>query len=90
MANKNTNYNNNERKWMTPSKRAEGYAKERKTMVHARGPKKDEPLDDYNKGFRSGYLLAQSDHAGAYKYHKAIADGKTKQEARAISKKKGA
>ena len=30
-----------------------------------------------NKGFRSGYLLAQSDHAGAYKYHKAIADGKT-------------
>lgn len=90
MAKNNTNYNNNERKWMTPSKRAEGYAKERKTMVHARGPKKDEPLDDYNKGFRSGYLLAQSDHAGAYKYHKAIADGKTKQEARAISKKKGA
>ncbi len=90
MANKNTNYNNNERKWMTPSKRAEGYAKERKSMVHARGPKKDEPLDDYNKGFRSGYLLAQSDHAGAYKYHKAIAEGKSKTEARAISKKKGA
>ena len=65
----------NERKWMTPSKRAEGYAKERKTMVHARGPKKDEPLDEYNKGFRSGYLLAQSDHAGAYKYHKAIKEG---------------
>ena len=83
MANKNTNYNNNERKWMTPSKRAEGYAKERKSMVHAR-------LDDYNKGFRSGYLLAQSDHAGAYKYHKAIAEGKSKTEARAISKKKGA
>ena len=84
------NNKNNERKWITPSKRAEGYAKERKNMVHERGPLKDQPLDDYNKGFRSGYLLAQSDHAGAYKYHKAIAEGKSKAEAIAISKKKGA
>lgn len=78
-----------ERKWMTPSLRAKSYAEERKMSVHARGPKKDEPLDDYNKGLRSGYLLAQSDHAGAYKYHKALEEGKSKVEARAISKKKG-
>ena len=84
------NYNNQERKWMTPSKRAEGYAKERKAKVHMRGDKVGQELDDYNKGLRSGYLLAQSDHAGAYKYHKAIGEGKTKEQARAISKKKGA
>lgn len=79
----------NERKWIAPNKRAEGYAEERKAMVHKRGPKKNEPLDDYNKGLRSGYLLAQSDHAGMYKYKKAITEGKTKQEAREISRKKG-
>lgn len=81
--------NNNERKWLTPSVRAKGYAEERKMSVHKRGPNKDQPLDDYNKGLRSGYLLAQSDHAGAFKFHKAISEGKTKEEARAISKKKG-
>lgn len=80
---------NNERKWMTPSKRAKGYAEERKAKVHMRGDKDGQELDDYNKGLRSGYLLAQSDHAGAYKYHKAIADGKTKEEARKISRKIG-
>ena len=80
---------NNERKWMTPSKRAKGYAEERKAKVHMRGEKDGQELDDYNKGLRSGYLLAQSDHAGAYKYHKAIADGKTKEEARKISRKIG-
>ena len=78
-----------ERKWISPNKRAAGYAQERKKMVHERGPKKNEPLDDYNKGFRSGYLLAQSDNAGMYKFKKALAEGKTLAEARAISKKKG-
>ena len=87
MAKSNANYN--ERKWIAPNKRAAGYAQERKNMVHERGPKKDQPLDDYNKGFRSGYLLAQSDNAGMYKFKKALADGKSIQEARAISRKKG-
>ena len=82
--------NNNERKWIAPNNRAAGYAQERKKMVHERGPKKDQPLDDYNKGFRSGYLLAQSDNAGMYKFKKALAEGKTLEQARAISKKKGA
>ena len=81
--------NNNERTWIAPNKRAAGYAQERKNMVHERGPKKDQPLDDYNKGFRSGYLLAQSDNAGMYKFKKALSEGKSIQEARAISKKKG-
>ena len=84
-----SNAQNNERKWIAPNKRAAGYAQERKNMVHERGPKKDQPLDDYNKGFRSGYLLAQSDNAGMYKFKKALAEGKSIQEARAISKKKG-
>lgn len=78
------------RKWMTPNKRAKGYAEERKNKVHMRGSKEGQELDAYNKGLRSGYLLCQSDHAGAYKYHDAIARGKTKKEAREISRKKGA
>ena len=79
-----------ERKWLKPTKRAAGYAEERKKGVHMRGPKKGQELDAYNKGLRSGYLLAQSDNAGMYKFKKALADGKTIEEARAISKRKGA
>ncbi len=83
------NYNNNERKWMTPSKRAKGYAEERKSKVHMRGKNEGKELDPYNQGLRSGYLLCQSDHAGAFKYHEAIKAGKSKEEARKISKIKG-
>ena len=82
-------YNNNERKWMTPSRRAKGYAEERKSKVHMRGKDEGKELDPYNQGLRSGYLLCQSDHAGAYKYHEAIKAGKSKEEARKISRKKG-
>ena len=75
-----------ERKWMQPSKRAKGYAEERKKGVHERGPKKDQPLDDYNKGLRSGYMLAQSDNAGMHKYKVARDKGATKEEAAAYSR----
>lgn len=75
-----------ERKWMKPSVRAKGYAEERKSGIHKRGDKKDQPLDDYNKGLRSGYMLAQSDNAGMYKYGKAKEAGATKEEAAAYSK----
>ena len=74
-----------ERRWMKPSKRAKGYAEERKKGIHERGPNKDEPLDDYNKGLRSGYMLAQSDNAGLHKYKKARDAGATKEEAAAYS-----
>lgn len=83
------NKNNNERRWISPSRRASGYAEERKALVHQRGAKKGEELSEYDKGLRSGYLLCQSDHTGAYKYHKAINEGKTKEEARKISREKG-
>lgn len=75
-----------ERRWMKPSKRAKGYAEERKKGIHERGPNKDEPLDDYNKGLRSGYMLAQSDNAGLHKYKKARDAGATKEEAAAYSR----
>lgn len=81
--------NYNERRWMKPSKRAEGYAKDRKAKVHTYGPKEGQELTEYDKGIRSGYLLAQSDHCGMYKYKKALDEGKTVEEARAISRKKG-
>ena len=81
--------NNNVRKWIKPSTRAGGYAEERKLGVHMRGEKKDQPLDDYNKGLRSGYMLAQSDNAGMYKYKKALSEGKSVAEARKISRQKG-
>ena len=78
-----------ERRWMKPSKRAKGYAEERKAKVHKFGKKEGEELSEYDKGIRSGYLLCQSDHAGLYKFKKAISEGKTTDEAFAISKTKG-
>lgn len=80
---------NNERRWAVPSKRAENYAKERKLKVHNRGKKQDQALNDYEAGLRSGYLQCQSDHAGLYKYKKALSEGKTKAEAKQISRTRG-
>lgn len=80
------NKNNNERRWSVPSKRANGYASERKNKVHEHGPKVGKELTDYEAGLRSGYLQAQSDHAGLFKYKKALGEGKSKAEAKKISR----
>ena len=87
MAEKNSKYN--KRRWSVPSKRAKGYAADRKAKVHTYGPKEGKELTDYEAGMRSGYLQCQTDHAGIYKYKKAISDGKSKAEAKAISQKQG-
>ena len=79
----------NKRRWTVPSKRAKGYAEDRKAKVHTYGPKEGKELTDYEAGMRSGYLQCQTDHAGIYKYKKAISEGKSKAEAKAISQKKG-
>ncbi len=63
-----TNKYNGERRWSVPSKRAKGYAEERKVKVHKWGQKEGKELTDYESGIRSGYLQCQSDHAGMYKY----------------------
>ena len=78
-----------ERRWTIPNKRAKSYAEERKAKVHTHGPKEGKELTDYEAGLRSGYLQCQSDHAGAYKYHEAIKAGKSKEEAKRISREKG-
>ena len=83
------NYDNSKRKWFSPRKRAAGYAEERKNGVHMRGDKKGQPLDDYNKGLRSGYMLAQSDGAGLFRYKQAMEAGYTKEEATKFSREKG-
>jgi len=75
-----------ERRWFVPNKRAESYASERKAKVHQRGEKEGQELTDFEAGLRSGYLQCQSDHAGLYKYKKAREEGKTKAEARRLSK----
>ena len=80
---------NSERRWSVPSKRAKGYAADRKAKVHTYGPKEGKELTDYEAGMRSGYLQCQSDHAGTYKYKKALSEGKTKAEAKKISRQKG-
>lgn len=80
---------NNQRRWSVPSKRAKGYAEDRKAKVKTYGPKAGEELSDYQLGLRSGYLQCQSDHAGMYKYKKALAEGKTKAEAKKISRTRG-
>ncbi len=59
------------KRWAVPSKRAKGYAAERKAKVHQHGPKEGKELTDYEAGIRSGYLQCQTDHAGIYKYKKA-------------------
>ena len=79
----------NKRRWAIPSKRAKGYAEERKAKVHMHGPKEGKELTDYEAGIRSGYLQAQGDHAGLIKYKKALSEGKSKKEAREISQRKG-
>ena len=76
-------------RWSVPSKRAKGYAADRKAKVHTYGPKEGKELTDYEAGIRSGYLQAQSDHAGIYKYKKALSEGKSKSEAREISRRRG-
>ena len=76
-------------RWSVPSKRAKGYAADRKARVHTYGPKEGQELTDFEAGIRSGYLQAQSDHAGIFKYKKALSEGKSKEEARAISQSKG-
>ena len=81
--------NNNERRWSVPSKRAKGYASERKNKVHEHGPKEGNELTDYEAGLRSGYLQCQSDHAGLFKYKKALGEGKSKSEAKKLSRQKG-
>ncbi|MCM1368210.1 MAG: hypothetical protein NC184_05340 [Roseburia sp.] len=78
-----------ERRWSKPSKRAKSYADERKAKVHQHGPKEGKGLTDYESGIRSGYLQCQSDHAGMYKYKKALEEGKSKEEAVKISRQRG-
>lgn len=72
------------------SRRAGSYAEERKAKVHQHGPKEGRELTDYEAGIRSGYLQCRGDHAGFYKYRKALDEGKTKEEALAISRQRGA
>ena len=79
----------NSRRWYIPSKRAKSYADERRAKVHQHGPKEGKELTDYEAGIRSGYLQCQTDHSGIYKYKKALAEGKSKQEAREISRRRG-
>ena len=81
--------NYGERRWSIPSKRAKGYAEERKAKVHKWGRKEGKELTDYEAGIRSGYLQCQSDHAGTYRYKKALNEGKSKDEAIAYSRQRG-
>lgn len=62
----------NKRRWAIPSKRAKGYAEERKAKVHKHGPKEGRELTDYEAGIRSGYLQAQGDHAGLVRSDRAL------------------
>lgn len=79
----------NERRWLVPNKRAKNYAEERKAKVHQRGEKVGKELTDFEAGLRSGYLQCQSDHAGFFKYKKALDEGKSKDEAKRLSRVRG-
>lgn len=88
MANKNSG-KYNQRRWSVPSKRAKGYANDLREKVHTYGKKEGKELTDKEFSLRMGYLQAQNDNAGIYKYKKALAEGKSKSEAIKISKQKG-
>ena len=74
-------------RWSVPSRRAKGYAADRKARGHTYGPKKGKELTQFEAGMRSGYLQCQTDHAGIFKFKKAISEGKTKEEAAKLSRK---
>ena len=78
-----------ERRWLSPNKRAEGYASELKAKVHQRGPKEGKPLTDLEVGIRMGALQMKNDHIGIYKYSKARNEGKSKEEAKRYSREIG-
>ena len=71
------NYNS-ERRWTKPSKRAEGYAKDRKAKVHTYGPNEGKELTEYQLGMRSGYFdcyLVDIAAIEGYEYAKYTNDG---------------
>lgn len=88
-AQKSENKYGGERRWTKPSKRAKGYAEERKAKVHKWGKKEGKELTDYEAGIRSGYLQAQSDHAGMFRYKQALEAGMSKEEAVKFSRERG-
>lgn len=79
----------NVRRWSLPSKRAKGYAEDRKAKVHTYGPKEGKPLTDFEAGMRSGYLQCQSDHAGLFRYKQAMEATNDKKYAKKFSREKG-
>jgi hypothetical protein len=78
-----------DRRWSIPSKRAKGYAEERKAKVHKWGKKEGTELTDFEAGIRSGYLQCQNDHSGVFKYSIARKVGMSKSEAKTFSQTKG-
>ena len=74
-------------RWTTPSKRAKGYAEDRKARVHTYGPKLGKQLTDFEAGKRPGEPPCPGDHAGIYKFKKGSAEGKRREEALALSKR---
>ncbi len=86
---KSENKYGGDRRWTKPSKRAKGYAEERKAKVHKWGQKEGKELTDYESGIRSGYLQCQSDHAGMFRYKQALDAGLSKEEAVKFSRERG-
>lgn len=82
-------YDNTKRRWFHPGKRAERFASERKSGVYQNKKKEGQQLTEYDKGVRSGYLLARSDEAGMFKYKQALEYGMSPDDAAAISRRKG-
>ena len=77
------------RRWSVPGKRAKGYAEDLKAKVHTYGKKEGQELTEREACLRMGYLQSQNDSAGLYKYKKALAEGKSKEEAKRISRTRG-
>lgn len=80
--------NNYDRKsWSIPSRRAKGYADDRKAKVHTYGPNQGQQLKENQLSFRSGYLQCQNDHSSYFKYTQAKNAGFSKTECAELARK---
>lgn len=78
---------------LNPNEKAGKYAQELKTglkmtndgIIKTNSDGTQQKLTEKEREFRKGYLSSRRESADMYKYKKAIGEGKSKQEAKALS-----
>lgn len=79
----------NRRRWQIPSKRAKGYAADRKAKVHTYGPKEGKELTDYEAGIRSGFFSVRATMPRSTSTRRRLRKGRARKKP-ARSRRRGA